>query len=336
MVSLVAYSVTNLLKKDFMTASFDNHDNVRRLSTVTGSTGRQTPQAERDRDTPVSHDRAAFHSHCPKIQMFSGTIFSITLRGYNLLFNRLLIGYEGVPSASHDEYGLLKYFESPKIQVCVREGIPAITGVDTRAIVTYLREQGSSLSLVRITIAEEYNAGQGKAFVNSKYTNLCCKGDLHIAVIDCRVKENSLRSLVARGASVTFHEVTHHFDVYSFSMDPATQLTARIRLITSASLLTHIPCPVMGICLGHQFLAWAAAARTIKLKYGNRIHNISALDLLTIGNSYLFYKYLENVVEYKAERTLPAERPGTLLRDIFAQGPMGVAPNGMISGSNYS
>lgn len=37
--------------------------------------------------------------------------------------------------------------------------------------------------------------------------------------------------------------------------------------------------PIMGICLGHQLLALAAGAKTIKLKYGNRAHNIPALDL---------------------------------------------------------
>ncbi|CAO1596867.1 Multifunctional pyrimidine synthesis protein CAD [Xanthoria calcicola] len=37
----------------------------------------------------------------------------------------------------------------------------------------------------------------------------------------------------------------------------------------------------MGICLGHQLLALAAGARTIKLKYGNRAHNIPALDRTT-------------------------------------------------------
>ncbi|CRJ84057.1 hypothetical protein BN1708_016990 [Verticillium longisporum] len=39
--------------------------------------------------------------------------------------------------------------------------------------------------------------------------------------------------------------------------------------------------PIMGICLGHQLLALATGARTIKLKYGNRAHNIPALDLTT-------------------------------------------------------
>jgi len=39
--------------------------------------------------------------------------------------------------------------------------------------------------------------------------------------------------------------------------------------------------PIMGICLGHQLLALAAGAKTIKLKYGNRGHNQPCLDLVT-------------------------------------------------------
>lgn len=39
--------------------------------------------------------------------------------------------------------------------------------------------------------------------------------------------------------------------------------------------------PIFGICLGHQLLALASGAKTIKLKYGNRAHNIPALDVIT-------------------------------------------------------
>jgi carbamoyl-phosphate synthase small subunit len=39
--------------------------------------------------------------------------------------------------------------------------------------------------------------------------------------------------------------------------------------------------PIMGICLGHQLLAIAIGAKTTKMKYGNRAHNIPALDLST-------------------------------------------------------
>ena len=175
-------------------------------------------------------------------------------RGQILVFTQPLIGNYGVPSDARDEYGLLKYFESPNMQAvgvvvadvaeqyshwtaveslgewCAREGVPAISGVDTRAIVTFLREQGSSLA--RITIGEEYDADQDEAFVDPEQINLvrkvstkapfhvsCPNGDLHVAVIDCGVKENILRSLVRRGASATvfpfdypIHKVAHHFD----------------------------------------------------------------------------------------------------------------------------
>jgi len=244
-------------------------------------------------------------------------------RGQILVFTQPLIGNYGVPSSARDENGLLQYFESPNIQAvgvvvadvaeqyshwtaveslsewCAREGVPAISGVDTRAIVTYLREQGSSLA--RITIGEEYDADQDEAFVDPEQINLVRKvstkapfhisssnGDLHVAVIDCGVKENILRSLVGRGASVTafpydypIHKVAHHFDGVFISNGPGDPTHCQDTVYHLRKLIESSQVPVMGICLGHQLLALAAGARTIKLKYGNRAHNIPALDLTT-------------------------------------------------------
>lgn len=53
---------------------------------------------------------------------------------------------------------------------CIREGVPAISGVDTRATVTYLRGEGSSLA--RLTIGEEYDADQDKAYIDPEQINL--------------------------------------------------------------------------------------------------------------------------------------------------------------------
>ena len=199
-------------------------------------------------------------------------------RGQILVFTQPLIGNYGVPSSTRDEFGLLRHFESPNIQAagivvadeaekhshwtaveslaewCAREvfislieldvaantskGVPAISGVDTRAIVTFLREQGSSLA--RITIGEEYDADEDEAYVDPEGINLVRRvstkapfhvnsslGDLHVALIDCGVKENILRSLVSRGASVTafpynfpIHKVARHFDGVFISNGP--------------------------------------------------------------------------------------------------------------------
>lgn len=244
-------------------------------------------------------------------------------RGQILVFTQPLIGNYGVPSSARDENGLLRYFESPNLQAvgvvvadvaeeyshwtaveslsqwCAREGVPAISGVDTRAIVTYLREQGSSLA--RITIGEEYDADQDEAFVDPEQINLVQKvstkapfhvsspnGDLHVAVIDCGVKENILRSLVSRGASVTafpydypIHKVAHHFDGVFISNGPGDPTHCQDTVHYLQMLMDSSQIPIFGICLGHQLLGLAAGAKTIKLKYGNRAHNIPALDLST-------------------------------------------------------
>ena len=249
-------------------------------------------------------------------------------RGQILVFTQPLIGNYGVPSSARDEHGLLRYFESPHLQAagivvqdcamqhshwtaveslsewCAREGVPAISGVDTREIVTYLREQGSSLA--RITIGEEYDADEDEAFVDPETINLVRRvstkapfhvssslGDMHVALIDCGVKENILRSLVSRGASVTafpydypIHKVAHHFDGVFISNGPGDPTHCQATVYNLRKLMESSQIPIMGICMGHQLLALASGARTIKLKYGNRAHNIPALDL-TSGKCHI-------------------------------------------------
>lgn len=317
---------------------------ARTLATVEGNTERQMP-VSREKATRVSHDRATFtirngpvfhgKSFGARANISGEAVFTTSLVGYPesltdpsyrgqiLVFTQPLIGNYGVPSFTRDEFGLLKYFESPNMQAagvvvgdvaenyshwtaveslgdwCAREGVPAISGVDTRAIVTFLREQGSSLA--RITIGEEYDADEDEAFVDPEQINLVRRvstkspfhvsspnGDLHVAVVDCGVKENILRSLVGRGASVTafpydypIHKVAHHFDGIFISNGPGDPTHCQSTVYHLKKVMESTQVPIMGICLGHQLLALAAGARTIKLKYGNRAHNIPALDLTT-------------------------------------------------------
>lgn len=319
---------------------------VRGKADVVSETPRATTNARTSvRSTAPSNERATFtirggpiyhgKSFGAKTNISGEAVFTTSLVGYPesmtdpsyrgqiLVFTQPLIGNYGVPSSVKDEFGLLKYFESPNIQAagiivadvalqyshwtaveslgqwCAREGVPAISGVDTRAIVTHLREQGSSLG--KIVIGEEYDADEDEAFEDPSAINLVRRvstkapfhipspaGDMHVALIDCGVKENILRSLVSRGASVTclpwdypIHKIAGHFDGVFISNGPGDPTHCQQTSENLRKLMETSQIPIMGICLGHQLLSMAIGAKTIKMKYGNRAHNIPALDLST-------------------------------------------------------
>lgn len=118
------------------------------------------------------------------------------------------------------------------------------------------------------------------------------KSPYNVALIDCGVKENIIRCLAERGANVTvfpfdypISSVADQFDGIFISNGPGDPIQCmdstvpELKKLLSISSLTELP--IFGICLGHQLLALASGAKTMKLTYGNRAHNIPALDLTT-------------------------------------------------------
>ncbi|EDO17897.1 hypothetical protein Kpol_1010p12 [Vanderwaltozyma polyspora DSM 70294] len=269
--------------------------------------------------------------------------------GQILVFTQPLIGNYGVPSGNaRDEFNLLKYFESPHVHVtgiivseysyqyshwtaveslanwCQREGVAAITGVDTREIVQYLREEGSSLG--RITIDDQNPIPYSDPMKTNLVAKVTTKEPYYIkslnhtctvALIDCGVKENIIRCLVSRGANVVvlpydykIQDVATQFDGVFISNGPGDPRFCTTTIENLKQLLADqksINLPIFGICLGHQLLALASGATTEKLKYGNRAHNIPAMDLTT-GKCYITsqnHGYAVNVDTLPNDKWLP-------------------------------
>ena len=110
-----------------------------------------------------------------------------------------------------------------------------------------------------------------------------------IVVLDCGAKRSILRELVGAGAEVTVVPPgTDAAGVLALAPDgvvvsngPGDPGAVAGVPDTIASLLGRVP--VLGICLGHQLLAWALGGRTYKLPFGHHGGNHPVRDLATGG-----------------------------------------------------
>jgi carbamoyl-phosphate synthase small subunit len=106
-----------------------------------------------------------------------------------------------------------------------------------------------------------------------------------VAVLDCGVKNNILRALLARGAGVLQvpwdadpEDCGRTIDGVLISNGPGDPKDAG-RSVASVRRLLERGTPTFGICYGNQVLALAAGADTYKLKWGHRGQNQPCLDL---------------------------------------------------------
>jgi len=164
-------------------------------------------------------------------------------------------------------------------------GVPAITGVDTRALTKKLREHGVMLGQLLTDNPgkfEDPNEENLVARVSPKKKKVYGNGPIKIVAIDCGMKENIVRSLVRKETTVVrvpwnYDFTGEAYDALFISNGPGdpTKCTATIAHIRSAMAAGK---PILGICLGNQLLALAAGAETYKLKYGHRGQNQPCVD----------------------------------------------------------
>ncbi len=179
------------------------------------------------------------------------------------------------------------------------QGIPAMTGVDTRALVRHLRTAGAmrggvfgaevpeGLARERVLV-EPPMAGRDLAReVTPAAVEVVGDGALLIAAIDTGIKRSIVRNLVARGARVALHPCTASAaelvaddpDAVFLANGPGDPAALGYVVETVRALVGTRP--VWGICLGHQLLCQAVGLETYKLPFGHRGANHPVKDLRT-------------------------------------------------------
>lgn len=243
-----------------------------------------------------------------------------SFQGQLLTFTYPLIGNYGVPDEKLDKYKISKVFESSRIHAkglivaeysqnynhwnatrslskwLKEEGVTGITGIDTRALTQLLRDKGSQLGkiLVEDKDVPEYNPNTYNIVeeVSLKKPKVYKAGPKRIIMIDCGVKNNTIRHFLNRDITVIrvpwnydYYKAKEKFDGVFISNGPGDPAMCEetINLIRKGF---EKKIPTFGICLGNQLMALAAGAKTYKLKYGNRGQNQPCIDLET-GSCYM-------------------------------------------------
>lgn len=197
-------------------------------------------------------------------------------------------------------------------------GIIALAGIDTRALTAHIREHGVPNAviahspsgdfdldalkaraagwggLVGLDLAKEVTSGQTSSWSETPWVwdeghGEAGETDMHIVAIDYGVKRNILRLMAGLGAKVTVLPATataeevlaHAPDGIFLSNGPGDPAATGAYAVPVIRELAESGIPLFGICLGHQMLALALGARTVKMHQGHHGANHPVKDHTT-------------------------------------------------------
>lgn len=183
-----------------------------------------------------------------------------------------------------------------------RAKIPAIAGVDTRALARHLRTHGSLRGVIlepgmvdeevarQAAMAvprweDQDFVGQVSPAAVAEFGQADAAGPL-VAIVDFGLKSNIVRSLVHRGLRVRVLPHTADLaailapDVAGVVFSPGPGDPARLDgPVAMARAIIDDGRPLLGICLGHQIVARAAGAETTRLRFGHHGANHPVRDV---------------------------------------------------------
>ncbi|MGL4345947.1 MAG: carbamoyl phosphate synthase small subunit [Cellulosilyticaceae bacterium] len=174
--------------------------------------------------------------------------------------------------------------------------IIGLEGIDTRALTKVLRNSGTMRGIISV---RELTPSQIKLKMDSWCNQMAVSevttkerytvdgNGLHIAMLDCGVKQNIIREFAKRDCKITvFPAFTSAEEILSVNPDgvflsngPADpkdlpEVVAAIKGIVGKK-------PITAICLGHQLLSLALGGNTAKLKFGHHGCNHPVKDFIT-------------------------------------------------------
>jgi carbamoyl-phosphate synthase small subunit len=195
-----------------------------------------------------------------------------------------------------------------------RGKVVAIAGLDTRRLTRLLREKGAQNGCIRsgedatealrraracpsmagldlakvVSVAERYEWSEGSWRLGAGHRRPE-HAAYHVAAYDFGVKRNILRLLADRGCRITvFPARTPAAEVLAAKPDgvflsngPGDPEPCEYAIVAIREILESTRIPVFGICLGHQLMALASGARTVKMKFGHHGANHPVKDLDT-------------------------------------------------------
>jgi carbamoyl-phosphate synthase small subunit len=180
--------------------------------------------------------------------------------------------------------------------------IPAIAGIDTRALARHLRANGCLRGIVTAPGTIDPDAARAAARAAVRWedqdfvgqvspptiTDIGSPGDTgpRVGIVDLGLKNNIVRSMRFRGARVrVFPHTATAAEVLASDIDgvilsPGPGDPARLETqVALARAVIDDGRPLLGICLGHQIVARAAGADTTRLRFGHHGANHPVRDV---------------------------------------------------------
>ncbi|WP_088341562.1 glutamine-hydrolyzing carbamoyl-phosphate synthase small subunit [Robiginitalea sediminis] len=178
----------------------------------------------------------------------------------------------------------------------------AISDVDTRALVSYIRDNGAMNAVISTRVdeidalkkeLEEVPSMEGlelasKVSTREPYYVGDEGAEFRIAALDIGIKKNILRNLAKRGAYIKVFPHDTDFktlsawepDGYFISNGPGDPEPLESAVAAAREIIASGK-PLFGICLGHQVIARANGVSTYKMHHGHRGINHPVKNLLT-------------------------------------------------------